>query len=425
MPISRRSILAAALPLAALACNGPTGANAGDGGSGGSGGGGVASSPTWSEDVAPVVMKACANCHLPGGIAPFSLVTYADASPLAGAIKAAVSARTMPPENVDNTGVCNTYSDARWLTDDEIALFSAWADAGAPEGDPAKAPAPPGAPAGLTDKSLTLDMGVTYTPDPSLTDDYRCFIVDPGLASDKFLTGYQVIPGDQRVVHHLILFALDSASAEQQAEAADAADPADGYPCFGGPGALPSRFVAGWAPGGDATHFAPGTGIRLSAGRKMVMQIHYNLANGSFPDRTRADLALASNVEKEATITRVAAHGFTLPAGSDLTTVTGQVPVPGLKGPFTIWGVAPHMHTRGKTLDASYTLNGQTTCLTRVNNWNFHWQGFSSLAQPLSLPAGGTLNVTCGYDTSHDTMPVSNGEGTDDEMCIDFLYVTN
>lgn len=184
-----------------------------------------------------------------------------------------------------------------------------------------------------------------------------------------------------------------------------------------------ARFVAGWAPGGGPTYYAEGTGVRLSAGRKMVMQVHYNLANGAFPDRTTIDLALADSVPKEATITRVAAKNINLPPGQALVTVNGQAQVPG-SGEYTIWGVAPHMHTRGKTQDAWYDLDGTKTCLSKVPDYNFHWQSFVQYATPVKITGGGTLGITCGYDTSHETMTITGGEGTDDEMCIDFLYMT-
>jgi hypothetical protein len=419
MSISRSTLVLALLPLAVISsgCEGPTGI--GVGGSGPEGG------PTWAEDVAPILMDNCARCHREGGIAPFSIVTYEEAKSLAGAIKGSTQARTMPPENLDNSGDCNTYADARWLTDEQIATLAAWADNGAPEGDAAKAPPPPPPPGEVLGKSLTIDMGVSYTPNASVTDDYRCFIVDPGLTKDQFLTAYQVKPGEPRVVHHLILFAIFSDAAEQEATALDAADPAPGYTCYGGSGVSSSRFVAGWAPGADATYHPAGTGIRLQANRRLVMQIHYNLANGSFPDRTTIDLALKDSVAKEASITRVAAKGINLPPGQPLVSVTGQTNVPANKGTLTIYGVAPHMHGRGKTQDAWYEgPDGTKTCLSKVTDWNFHWQRFANYAAPLTLKAGGTLGVTCGYDTSHDTKTVVGGEGSDDEMCIDFMYVT-
>jgi hypothetical protein len=37
---------------------------------------------------------------------------------------------------------CNAYENDKSLTDEEIAIFEAWVDQGAPEGDPADAPPP-------------------------------------------------------------------------------------------------------------------------------------------------------------------------------------------------------------------------------------------------------------------------------------------
>ena len=54
-------------------------------------------------------------------------------------------------------------------------------------------------------------MDADYTPSaPSGvgTDDYRCFLMDPGITSSTFLTGVGILPDNPRVVHHAILFRL-------------------------------------------------------------------------------------------------------------------------------------------------------------------------------------------------------------------------
>jgi mono/diheme cytochrome c family protein len=53
--------------------------------------------PTFYKDVLPILQKNCQTCHRPGEVAPMSLLTFDDAWPWARAIKAAVTARTMPP----------------------------------------------------------------------------------------------------------------------------------------------------------------------------------------------------------------------------------------------------------------------------------------------------------------------------------------
>ena len=56
-----------------------------------------------------------------------------------------------------------------------------------------------------------------------------------------------------------------------------------GYVVSPGPPKLPT----GWAPGAGATYLPPGTGVALAGGRNVILQVHYNLAQGVFPDRTR------------------------------------------------------------------------------------------------------------------------------------------
>src|SRR5439155_21786279 len=52
---------------------------------------------TFTRDVAPIVFSACASCHRPAGVAPFSLLTYQDAKSHAAQIVAATRDRVMPP----------------------------------------------------------------------------------------------------------------------------------------------------------------------------------------------------------------------------------------------------------------------------------------------------------------------------------------
>jgi mono/diheme cytochrome c family protein len=403
----------------------PTGGAGGDGGSGGTGSGtSPGDAPTYYKDVAPILNQHCGNCHVQGGIAPFALLTYDDAKAVSGLMKEKTKAREMPPWNIDNTGDCNTYSNARWLSDADIATIGAWADAGAPEGDPKDAPVAPGAPKGLDKVDLSFDTGFDYTPDSSQLDEYRCFVVDLGLSEDRFVTGYEVVPGDPREVHHAILYVMESAQADAQAEAADAADPKPGYLCFGGPGAAPSQWTVGWAPGSGALMYPQGTGLKLGAGRKAVLQIHYNMSNGAFPDRTKVELSLEKSVDKQARIFPVGTNDIVLPPGQADAPATGSLKIPANAGQVTVWGVAPHMHQRGHTLRVDYQEGGQKACVVNVDDWNFHWQGFGLYDKPLTAQGGGTLSIRCGYDTTHETMVVQHGEGTSDEMCLNFLYVT-
>ena len=97
---------------------------------------------TFSKDIAPILQKKCQVCHQPGSIAPMSLLTYADARPWARSIKDRVTARKMPPWPIDKTVGIQEFKNDLSLTDAQIDLIARWADAGAPQGDPAALPPP-------------------------------------------------------------------------------------------------------------------------------------------------------------------------------------------------------------------------------------------------------------------------------------------
>src|SRR5688572_14011872 len=118
---------------------------------------------TYHKDIAPLFAEQCVQCHQDGGIAPFSLVTYAEAKANADAAAIFTAARLMPPMTVDASGSCRTYKDARWLDDNEIALIEEWAAAGAPEGEAPEVPLEIPPVDALTDANHFVEMAEPYT----------------------------------------------------------------------------------------------------------------------------------------------------------------------------------------------------------------------------------------------------------------------
>jgi len=162
--------------------------------------------PNWVDDVAPILYAQCVDCHRQGGIGPFRLDSYEGAVDESNPSLLAMQARTMPPFLVDNSGECQSFSDARWLSDEDMATFEAWIDAGMPEGSGALPEL--AEPDHLEEVTSTLDVGGDYTPALSTGDKYRCFPVDWGFSGNTFLTAYSTEPGDASIVHHTTLYTL-------------------------------------------------------------------------------------------------------------------------------------------------------------------------------------------------------------------------
>src|SRR5690606_5476046 len=97
-------------------------------------------------------------------------------------------------------------------------------------------------------------------------------------------------PGEPQLVHHVIAYVAPPDRAEEVAQL-DAADPADGYDCFGGPGfgGFP-RWLGAWAPGGPPVVYPEGTGLLLEPGSVVVLQMHYFIGgNAGLVDQTGID----------------------------------------------------------------------------------------------------------------------------------------
>jgi hypothetical protein len=363
--------------------------------------------------VQELIQQNCQSCHVTGGFAPFPLERYVDARDHAASIADAVRTRRMPPWKPAEG--CEPLQGSRRLSDADLATLVAWATGGTPEGDPARSVSYSPPDAGLPWVDLTLAPDQPYVPNPTLSDDYHCFLIDPYLASDQYLVGVDVAPEQRPLVHHVLLFA----TSYLEAIGADAADPQPGWTCFGGPGTPGTpRMLGGWVPGTQATRFPDGTGIALRAGEVVVMQVHYNLAAGpSAPDTTRVRMQFArAPVAKPAAIVPLANLTFSIPAGATGYTSTFQVASP---GNGVIWGVIPHMHTKGRRV----TVKAGNTCLVDVPSWDFHWQQSYFFSTPQPLAVGTQLSLSCTWDNPTGTA-VTWGEKTTDEMCLNYLYVT-
>jgi hypothetical protein len=389
--------------------------------------------PTYHTDIAPLLQRECMSCHQEGGIGPFELTTYDQAKAQKDLMAFSVAARRMPPGILDNSGDCQHFPDARWLSEEDIALFAAWAEADAPEGQaPAEAIRPLPL-AGISgDGIIDVIMDEPYTPEGSPNepnDDYRCFILDPERTVDSWLTGYEIVPGEPAEVHHMLLFSMLDADADAAAQALDDADPRPGFQCFGDSGVDDTNLLAVWAPGRDAVTYPEGTGLFVPAGRKLVMQLHYNLLSGALPDQTALRLRFANEVQKDALLVPIADDDLTLEGGLPKAEYSFTVPLLGLPEPLEIHGAFPHMHTLGRTLTFSRQAiadqqGEQRECLAHVPNWNFHWQEVAFYDAPIIVDGSERLDVSCTFDTSSRSEDILWGEGTEDEMCLVFVYLT-
>jgi hypothetical protein len=339
--------------------------------------------------------------------------------------------------------------------------------------------APPASPLRQGERFVEVGLKTPYTPAAPNggTDEYRCFIVDPGLTDDAYLTGSQFLPQNAAIVHHAIFYRLSPEQAKS-AEQVDAGTPGEGWTCFGDSGVEgQTAWVAHWAPGAGETLMPSGFGFTMPPGSKLVMQVHYNLLGsgdgdpGSDASGMQMRISSATGLKPLETGLVMAPIELPCAAGEtgslcDRDTAVadvgtrfgaesaeqvkqlnqwcnkGAAPKSGntqscdqpIEQGGTVYMAAGHMHLLGRAIKVELnpgTAKAQT--LLDVPEYNFDNQALVPLAKPIKIAKGDNVRVTCTHDaTLRKQLPqlqklparyVVWGEGTSDEMCLGILVV--
>ena len=379
---------------------------------------------TYAEHIRPLIADRCAGCHTDGGIAPFALSDYETAKSWAAQLADSVAERRMPPYYADSSGDCGSFRDSLWMSDSEIAQFVAWSEHGAPSGD-LQLPAPPNRKLPTLAGPITrVDIGTDYLPDQSAVDDYQCFVVDsPGAITVR---GFNVVPGNKRIVHHLIAYQVYSPEAAQQAHDLVAATPGDGYDCLGTGPLVDAVSIAGWAPGQGAVEYPDGLGFELDPQLPLVIEMHYNLSGGpGETDRTTLEFQTGDEYVPLGGID-LAHYDWVAPAGMDSFVTSKEFVVDDqLFGKrVRLIGASPHMHELGVSQKVEIIrAGGGESCAIQLPRWDFNWQQVYWYDKPMFIEPGDRVRLTCEYDTSQRTAPVTWGDRTEDEMCL-FGFLT-
>jgi mono/diheme cytochrome c family protein len=423
--------------------------------------------PTWAK-VAPVFAEKCAGCHTPGGIAPFSLISAKSAKAHANGILVMTKLDRMPPWMPGQDSPPYLGQSRRILTTAEKQLIARWVRGGAPIGAGGTVK-PVGGTSSAPGTTMTLTPARSYMPKAAVggLDDYHCFLLEPHLTRDEYVTSAVIKPQRSTIVHHVILF---EAAGENAAEARHLNDASggNGWTCFGGPGLAETHpttntadvdrlgvppWIAAWVPGHANNDLPQGTGVLVHAGAAIVMQVHYNLIHKPQRDRSRAvirfapaattkltplntilvpapvELPCPPNVHSSLCSRDVAVQQEIKRYGYDAALIpSGLLYICGksladypqspasvkslstscdrrVNRPLRIYGVAGHMHIRG--YDIRVELNGKT--LLHIPRWNFHWQDAYYFEKPVDANVGDVIHVSCKFDNSAVKQPLVNG----------------
>jgi Copper type II ascorbate-dependent monooxygenase, C-terminal domain. len=372
---------------------------------------------TFTHDIAPILYANCISCHRSGEVAPFPLVTYADAAKRASLIAKVTASRYMPPWKPDPG--YGEFAGARGLTAAQIAAIRGWADGGAPEGKPSDLPAPPQpTSARLAHPDLIARMPQPFSIPADGPDLYRCFVIPLGLDAERYVDAVEFRPGNPKVVHHALFF-VDRSQAGRKLESA----PAAGYPCFGAPGFLPGAGLGGWSPGSPPIHMPEGAATVLTKQSDLVIQLHFHPTGKAETEQGAVALSFTSQPPRR--------HLIDIPLGSQHIDIAPGDKAYKVSDHFTLpvdveaIAIIPHAHYICKEMrGVAHLPDGSTKWLLKISDWDFNWQEHYRYVRPVHLPADTRLEMEFLYDNSdanphnpsHPPRRVRWGPDSTDEM---------
>jgi hypothetical protein len=206
---------------------------------------------TFSDDVLPIVRARCASCHSPGGVAPMSLLTHADAVPWGESIRVELMAGHMPPWGVDVSA--GRFRNLQHFSAREMNVLLTWASGGTPAGQTSQEPGTAFQPQwGLGTPDMTIPLRPVRLAEDT-TQRIEEFVIP---ATGRPLRAVDLLPGTPAIVRRATV--LVRATAEARAA-----------------GLTPERLVALWVPGDHPVALDAGMAFPVPSGAELVVRISY------------------------------------------------------------------------------------------------------------------------------------------------------
>jgi len=353
------------------------------------------------------------------------LLTYEQARPWAKAMRTVVAQGKMPPWHA--TQERGVFSNDRRLTDEEKATLIAWADNGAPQGNPKDLPPAPKFSEGweIGQPDAVLTMKTAYHVPPQGTVAYQYFEIPTNFTEDKWVQAIEVRPGVRRVVHHVLVFCRESSVAErlQSQQPAGLVSDANGITGHGtlsgsakaqqaafssilpkmpfgvGGGGNRGVLIATTAPGTNAMVFPAGTAVLIKAGSVLTLQVHYTANGTGADDQTSVGMVFAKEPPQQEMHNSAFINAlFTLKPGDPDTEVASMIQ---FNENSHIYALFPHTHLRGKSWEYQMIYpDGHSQAVLSVPHYDFNWQTYYEFATPLAVPKGAILEGVAHYDNS-------------------------
>jgi len=341
---------------------------------------------TYNEHLFPIFQRQCGSCHVEGGVAPMSLLTYQEAFPWTQSIREEVLSLRMPPWKAEDG--FGDFLNGHVLPANELDMILEWSAGGYPEGPRDQRPTAPEPVDGwtLSEPSLELTPAEPFVIDAATSEVVRYFTLPTELDDDRWITAVDVRPGSRAIVRHVAVYIDDTGQARALEDAGAGDDTAPGFAS----GFDSEEPVAVWWPGQSVIQL-DGVGYAMPAGADVVARVVYKktwITEGqAFTDQTSLGLHLAESAVEAIAHTVVSSPAevagpefvFSHPVAEDI----------------TLRGLLPEMDFLATELQVESVLpDGSRRPLLLIREPDPGWPTRYWFDTPHPLPSGSEIQVT-------------------------------
>jgi hypothetical protein len=320
----------------------------------------------FKNEIAQIFQRKCFQCHSDNNLS-MSLTNYTVARPWARAIREEALDRHMPPWRAVR-GYGHFANDIS-LNTREMEILLSWADGGAPSGvlkaeegiNPVYVPPGPSWEHGAPDVVLPLSSG--HSVDSGAPASMTRFVVSTNFTAPRIVRALALKQGDRRVVRHAAFFEEGS-----------------------------GRWLGAWTPWQTIFPLPDGTGLRLPARARVVVDVTYVGTDEAVTDKSELGLYFAESRADAAGELIIAAPESVVNAGETSRRVRSESRVAQETSAHAIW-LDVGAHARSIEISA-VAPDGFVTPLLWVKEYSPDWRTPYIFATPVALERGSRLLMT-------------------------------
>lgn len=347
---------------------------------------------SYSDDIAPIFVQHCADCHRDGGIAPFALDSHAMAQGWSPMIREVLMTKRMPPAQIDPH--IGEFSNSYNVPFEDQQKLLHWIAQGSPrdgDEDPLAMIEWPENKWAFGEPDLIIPIPPQEIPATGVLEYIDVIVPIPGLTEDRWLKASQYIPSDRTVLHHTLNALIEPGQRPRPGLIGSFSHP-------------DAPYITPYIPGAEPYIEDPDTGGLLKAGTTLALNMHYTTTGRATVDEGQIGLWFYDRDDvptqrKLGECACIFANEWSDIPPNDPNFAQVKAVTVGYDAYLT--GFHPHMHFRGTSMvfDAHYP-DGTVERLLNIARYNYDWQVEYKLTEPKFVPAGTQVVVTGVFDNS-------------------------